>query len=73
MMIDFLLLSIVFLKRVHEGSLYNELFDVHKHNILIFFFKLKSLIETITNIASVYEDKKALFDFYFGSGMIDHI
>jgi hypothetical protein len=67
MFIDFLLISLLFLTRVNQGSLYNETFEV----ILCIIYE--RLQETINKIASVYEDKKSLFDFYFSSSILYNI
>lgn len=67
MFIDFILISMLFLTRVNQGSLYNETFEVFG------FYTIKRLQTTINKIASVYEDKKSLFDFYFSSSILYNI
>ncbi|CAD8144798.1 unnamed protein product [Paramecium pentaurelia] len=59
MIVDFTCLALLFLNRVYQGTLYNQTFE--------------NIIESIKKIETVYDDKKALFDFYFSSNLMENI
>ena len=59
MLMDFLLITLLFLTRVNQGSMYNETFE-HLHS-------------SIKKISGVYSDKKSLFDFYFSHSILYNI